>query len=141
MMVEVEGAASQARIELCIWPTAHGVISDGPSLLSFLKSAVERGSTWRFLLDPVSMLTREMLTSAEDHVERVFQTLSMYKAPWGVVLASVIERDGSLVVTPLDAAGQLTSAVLASWARWRMAAPVVLVEGDLQQQVALLQSL
>lgn len=72
----VEASAISARVVW--WPLATDVISDAPSLLTFLRANPVR----RFLFDPQGLLTREMLPKAEDHLARLEVALSTHPACW-----------------------------------------------------------
>lgn len=81
---------ARADMELVIWPHASGSISDVPSLQSFLR---ERGGRWKFLFDPVAMLTESMLPRQEDHFDRLFDSLAGHPlAAAAVVDQAVFER-------------------------------------------------
>ena len=120
---------------LCIWPTAQGSVSDVPSLRSFLTAAEQRGRPWTFLFDPVSMLTPAMLANADDHLVRLFESLSDHPAREATLLADAAAIGETVTPAPLGS-GPLTSLVL------RLATPrpavIVLVEHHLPEQLALL---
>jgi len=126
---ELELEAARARVELLLWPDAGHVISDAPSLLTFLRARESRG--WRFVLDPVSMLTPTMLPRAEDHVRRAFEALGTHPLAACVVVADVAEepsRPGSLVLARASETSRLGSLVDARRREVCPALPVVLVE-------------
>jgi hypothetical protein len=76
----VEASAISARVVW--WPLATDVISDGPSLLTFLRSRPQR----RFLFDPHGLLTEAMLPKAEDHLARLEEALGTHPACWARLL-------------------------------------------------------
>lgn len=81
-----------------VWPRVGGVVSDAASLRRFLRefgdAAENPGSGWRFILDPVAMLTRSMCDDAEIHVRRTLDTFGGHAACAGVVLADIAESAG-----------------------------------------------
>lgn len=120
---------------LCLWPTAQGSISDVPSLRSFLAGAEQRGRSWTFLFDPISLLTPAMLPAAEDHLLRLFESLAGHPARHATLLADARVVGDQVVPAPLGS-GTLTDLVL------RLAQPrpedLVLLAEDLPRQLALL---
>jgi hypothetical protein len=79
-VAELEAAAPDRP--LWVWPSAGHVISDVPSLLSFLRAHPR----WRFVLDPLAMLTASMAARTEDHLVRIFESLADHDAATALVL-------------------------------------------------------
>lgn len=82
--------------ELWIWPTAGGAISDVPSLLTFLRTRPQ----WKFILDPVSMLTPALLPRLDDHMRRLFDALGSHDQLGATVISSCEVRGDELVHVP-----------------------------------------
>jgi hypothetical protein len=80
---DVERSSVSARIVW--WPRATDVLSDAPSLLTFLRASPQR----RFLFDPHGLLSVAMLTKAEDHLARLEEALGAHPACW-----ARLARDG-----------------------------------------------
>jgi hypothetical protein len=134
-VLALEQAAPRAT--LCIWPAARAAVSDVPSLRAFLNAALERARPWLFLLDPVSMLTPEMLGNAEDHLIRIFEALAAHEARWATLLCDGVVEGEDVRPVPLGS-GTLTPVLLRLWERAGRPGPVVLLEEDLAGQRALL---
>lgn len=94
-----------------IWPTQQCPVSDVPSLRSFL----EARPAWRFLLDPVGMLTPEMLPRADDHLMRIFLALGGRRELGAVLICDARVDDGQLVRVPLGEGCLPIDAMLAAW--------------------------
>ncbi len=122
---------------LCLWPTALAAVSDVPSLRAFLTAAQDRARPWRFLFDPISMLTPAMTPQAEDHLTRMFESLAGHPARWATLLCDAIPTPDSLTPAPLGA-GPLTPLLLRAWRQAGHPGPVVLLDADLPAQKALL---
>jgi hypothetical protein len=92
---------------LCFRPHARHVLADPTTCLSFLR-AHEQDEPRRFelLLDPVAMLTPDMLADAEDHLVRTFVALGDRADVPALLLsnAEVVEVAGSTEfrACPLD---------------------------------------
>lgn len=56
-----------------IWPHAGGVISDIPSIQTFMRGAIDR--SWRWVFDPALLLTDSMHAMGGDHFRRMFELL------------------------------------------------------------------
>ena len=87
----VEGVARNGVGLRAVWPRIGGVISDPSSLRRFLKEREKDSmvNPWKFVLDPVGMLTRGMAEDAEEHVRRMLAILGNHEACCGVVLSDV----------------------------------------------------
>lgn len=135
-------AASIATLEAVpgeywLWPSADGVLSDVPSTGSFFRS--REGGKLRLFLDPVSMLTRDMLPKAEDHLTRIFSALAGLAA---AILLANVEPLGSVEgvqLSPLTR-GVLSPRVMVElWREFGPAGtPVVVLDEDVAGQRALL---
>lgn len=79
---------------LCLHPSAGHVLSDIPSCLMFLRG--RSGADVQLLLDPMAMMTAEMAPRADEHVERVLESLADHPAVAGVVVANgeVVNEEG-----------------------------------------------
>lgn len=123
--------------EYWLWPSAEGVLSDVPSTRSFFCS--REGGNLRLLLDPASMLTRDMLPKAEDHLARIFAGLGGIAA---AILLANIEPHGGLEGVQLSTLtrGVLSPKVVVEL--WREfgseGTPVVVLDEDVAGQRAVL---
>ncbi len=80
--------ASTHPLQLLLWPHANGVISDAPSLHTFLRAR----PAWGFLFDPAALLTPAMLPSVDDHLARLFDAFSAHPRA-----AAAVRSDDSMV--------------------------------------------
>ncbi|HRJ50669.1 MAG: hypothetical protein HUU18_04645 [Phycisphaerales bacterium] len=94
-----------------IWPTQQSPISDVPSLRSFLDAR----PNWRFLLDPVAMLTPEMLPRADDYLMRIFMAMGGRRELGAVLICDARVDDGQLVRVPLGEGCLPIDAMVAAW--------------------------
>jgi|GEM_PF-1294897 len=84
------GAFAQHMQDLCarkghipvIWPRLGDVIADAPSLLTFIRNA----PAWRFVVEPIALLTPEMLMHAPEHLLRFADLLFGHHACAGIVI-------------------------------------------------------
>lgn len=65
--------AERAGVVVCLRPDARGALSDIPSCVAFLKRW--SGTPLALLLDPLDLLTLEMLPRAPEHLERIGASL------------------------------------------------------------------
>src|SRR5262245_4742024 len=93
---------------LCLWPHAAAAVSDVPSILSFM-AAPGRADRWRFLLDPVSLLTPSMMARAEDHLTRLFEALAQHPSLAAVLLAEPVSGESIVELGPLRSQGPWTT--------------------------------
>jgi hypothetical protein len=56
-----------------LWPHAGGVVSDAPSLQTFLRT--RQRLEWSFIFDPAAMITPAMAATAQHHFDRLFAQL------------------------------------------------------------------
>jgi hypothetical protein len=84
---------------LNLWARACDIISDTPSLLSFLRA---RGA-WRFLVDPGAMLSAEMLPRAAEHIERYLEVFATHPQAAAIVVGQP-SAEGNRTV-PVGTAG------------------------------------
>lgn len=143
-------SAQRSGGSICLWPQAPGAISDVPSLLSFMRSHGESaapggrlsGSSWRFLLDPVGMLTLSMLPHAADHLARLFSTLGGHPDVMAVLLCGWEADPQSAAVKrlPLDdaEASRLVRSLHRKWCPAEV--PVVLLDDRFDSQVAMMRT-
>lgn len=90
--------ASEHALVPVLLPAHSDVISDGPSLMTFLRSAP---AAWRFVAAPALLLTDAMLRDAEDHLARVFAPLATHERCWAVLLSDARpSADGTARVEP-----------------------------------------
>ncbi|CAG0999964.1 hypothetical protein PHYC_02809 [Phycisphaerales bacterium] len=87
---------------LAVWPAAGGVISDVPSLLSFLRTH----PAWRFVLEPLALLTEAMRGNAEEHLRRMAEALEDHGALAGVVMPAKEDSLRNLVERAFDGLGE-----------------------------------
>lgn len=73
-------------VKLLLRPHARHVLSDVPSCLTFLRSAL--GERVRLVLDPIGMLTASMAARAEEHLERIMSALARHPGVAAILLAS-----------------------------------------------------
>lgn len=81
----LEKAAAGGKRDLWLWARRGEAISDVPSALGFLRGDERR----RLLLDPVGMLTGEMILRANEHLERVREVFAEHPQVCGVVVADI----------------------------------------------------
>jgi hypothetical protein len=67
-----------------VWPRLGEVLSDAPSLLSFLRGA----PAWRFVVEPLALLTPDMHRNAPEHLDRLAELLFGHHACAGVVVGA-----------------------------------------------------
>lgn len=84
--------AFSPRTPLILWPKAGDPLGDVPSVLTFLRSA---SPIWSFMLDPLGLLTPPMVPFADDHFDRMFDSLATHPACWGVLLPSETDSPAS----------------------------------------------
>lgn len=72
--VEAGLAARASGLTPVIWPHAGGVISDIPSLQTFMRSAIDR--SWQWVFDPGWLMTESMKPMAADHFRRFAELLA-----------------------------------------------------------------
>jgi hypothetical protein len=106
--------------ELWIWPTCGGAISDVPSLLTFLRTRPQ----WKFILDPVSMLTPSLLPRLDDHMRRLFDALGSHDQLGATLICSCDVRDNQLIHSPSPALQQFDDE-LARYAHMWALMPVI----------------
>ncbi len=130
----VERWAAAMGAEPVIWPVATGVISDVPSVMTFLRARPR----WRLLFDPVGLLTHSMLPRAEEHVTRLFQALGQHPALIATVLSGA--EAGSDAIEPRSlAAGDPLSQLLLRIHATAGRGDIVLRAGDEARQENLLR--
>lgn len=124
----------EAGHTLLLRPDASHILSDARSCLTILQQRQSPGL--RLLLDPVAMLTPDMLTDADDHLRRLLDTLLHHPATAAVVLTDAAPDSDRLAPRPLgcgvldpDLLDRLIERVLGAEAR-----PVLL--GDPTPQLA-----
>lgn len=81
----LEEAAESGGRELWLWARRGEAISDVPSALGFLRGSERR----RLLLDPVGMLTSEMIPRAREHLERSREAFAEHPQVSGVVVTDI----------------------------------------------------
>jgi hypothetical protein len=70
---ETAWLAKQSPGNVALWPQAAGVVSDAPSLQTFLRT--RQRVEWRFIFDPAALITPAMAPTAEHHFDRLFAQL------------------------------------------------------------------
>lgn len=88
-----------------LWPHAACAAGDAPSLATFLRTR----PAWRFVFDPLSMLTPEMLAEAPDHLARLFELLGGHAQ--SVAVVSGAGRVSGERVVPVAPVGEDESAI------------------------------
>jgi len=107
---QLEPELDERGMSVLFRPHAAHVLSDPRSCLTFLQQRESRA--FALLLDPVSLLTPEMLPDAEDHLDRIAQTLLAHPQVPAVILSDAIVSDtGQIAHAPL-AEGALPRRVL-----------------------------
>lgn len=120
-------------------PHVRHVLSDAPSSVGFLQRRA--GGPFGLLLDPVAMLARGMLPRAEEHLARILGALAANPATWGVVLANAQPGpDGALAPAPITRGAIAPTVLAAAAATLPGTTRVVLLDADVDAQVALLRS-
>lgn len=121
---------------IALRPRVGHALSDVPTCVRFLRERA--GGPWRLLLDPVGMLSREMLADAEDHVRRIVDALGSHVGVWAMLLTNVEPGDEDLPRACEAHRGVIGAEVLREAAS-RSAAPVVLLASDVAEQRRVLQ--
>ena len=119
---------------LCLRPHARHVLSDHQSCLSFLQR--HEGEPFDVALAPASLLERGMLSDAEDHLTRAFQTLGG-RCPM-VLLHDLGETCDDEPPPPVPLGdGLLPRAVIVDLLRRHVepATPIVLIDEKIPQQL------
>lgn len=65
-MASLTAEATRRRVQVFLWPHAADVVSDVPGLVAHC-----RAGGWPILLDPMDLLTQDMLANADDHLTRI----------------------------------------------------------------------
>lgn len=124
--------------EVWIRPHARHVLSDAQRCLTAARGWEERGLAARLLLEPAMLLTEAMLSHAEDHLERIFDTLGDSPRLAAVLLtgAEAVEADSegerSVELRPCPLGrGLIDGSVLARcWKRSGASARPVILRGE-----------
>jgi hypothetical protein len=82
----IQKLCESAGVTPVVWPRLRDVLSDAPGLLSFLRGA----PAWRFVVEPLALLTPEMRRNAPEHVARLGELLFAHHACAGVLVRSRI---------------------------------------------------
>jgi len=128
------------RLRLALWPHARHVLSDAASLVRFLDGVPGIG----FILEPAALLTTDMLSDAEDHLERLADLLDHPAAIGAVVtnIETVRTPDGrrEARTCPLHR-GQLEPRIIMRTIVERLDErfPLVLPEGEIGRQLAMIR--
>jgi len=129
--------ASKAGKRIGIMPHARTVVSDPQACMTFLR-AIEDPSVG-LVIDPVAMLTPEMLPDAEDHLLRTYEALADHDRVWMFLMTNTRRSpDGrSLRPAPLHD-GELDRDMLIETALRSLprAMPVAMLEETLPRQLA-----
>lgn len=80
----VQGLCAAAGRTPVVWARLGDVLSDAPSLLTFVRSS----PAWRFVVEPLGLLTPEMHRNAAEHLERLGELLFGHHACAGVVVGA-----------------------------------------------------
>lgn len=126
--------------EVLVRPRARGVLSDAPSCLRFLEWSATQARRPGLLLDPVGMLTGDMVARAEDHVGRLLGMVAGRPGIAGVVVSNVTEEHGEAVRAALHR-GVIDGGTLVAMVREHVPEGVPLVIGGeaIDEQVAMLR--
>lgn len=74
--------ARHAGRGVAVWPRAGSALSDVPSTNAFMRGH----ESWGLVLEPAGLLTEEMVSRAEEHLERIVVSLAAHERLVGVVL-------------------------------------------------------
>lgn len=128
-------------VRLCIRPHARHVISDAQSCRRLLGAFEDL----EILIDPAAMLTPEMLPAAEEHIERVVESLAGHERVVGVVAANaaavrVGPKGEELLPLPLHK-GSIDADLICGPIRRHLPEhrAAVLLEEELPQQLGLIR--
>ena len=134
----VAKAAATLGVRCVLYPKADDVISDLPSLTTFLHSP--GGKHWSVLADPTGLLTEEMVPAADEHLARLMAGLLQLERTWALVLRDTATTSTGLRPAPLSMTGLVTAPLLAAWRNAKRAKdiPIVLLADDAPSQRALL---
>lgn len=124
-LAQVAPSLEAAGATLCLRPHAGCVLSDPQSCLNFLRDDQPPGV--ELLLDPVAMLTPDMLEHAEDHLARAFEAVGDQRLVVGCVLAAPRLDEGRVVHAPLADFPKLGGFIREAWAASPLAERPVLI--------------
>ncbi len=133
--------AQEARVRggrLALRPHARQILSDPHACLAFLDT--HDNEPIDIALDPIAMLTPDMLSCAEDHLTRIADALIDHPRVPMVLLRNARRRGDDLLPTPVHE-GELESCHLIYLAERALSAakPIVLREAGLARQLGVLR--
>jgi sugar phosphate isomerase/epimerase len=117
---------------LLIRPSAGDMISDIPSSLGMLRKWA--GQPVGLLLEPAALFTGSMLGHAEDHLQRIGETLGEHPSTAAIFISNVVFDDGAARRVPIGD-GRIPEILLRDFAAAVGAAgkPVVCLGEDLER--------
>ncbi len=123
---------------LALRPHARHVLSDPHACLAFLEAHDNKPID--IALDPVAMLTPDMLSCAEDHLTRIADALFDHPRVAMVLLRNTRRHADDLAPTPVHE-GEIESSLLIDLAERALEAakPLVLREAELARQLGVLR--
>jgi len=135
-------ASSNTRV--CFLPRTGHILSDQPSCHRFLNLRSEWTGTlaplFEILLDPVGMLTPQMLPCASDHLERIIVGLARSPGIAGILLSNIAPDKDSVTRQPVHE-GVIPTRVLADLLNKHCDPnlPLLLTGDDVPSQLAALR--
>ncbi len=114
-LVSISGTLEAQNATLCLRPHAGCVLSDSQGCLTFLRENLP--PRIELLLDPVALLTPDMLAKLDDHLARAFEALGDQPAVVGCVLAAPAVVGEHVAHAPLAEHPDLAKVILDLWSR------------------------
>lgn len=127
-LAAIAPALEARRATLWLRPAAGCILADPQACLTFLRS--RPSPAIGLLLDPVAMLTPDMLGDLDDHLVRAMSIAGFVDGVEAVVLAAPVHApDGSVGHGPLADHPRLASIVIDAWAAFPVGhLPVIVVD-------------
>lgn len=116
------------RATLWLRPASGCILADPQACMTFLRG--RPSANVGLLLDPVAMLTADMLGDLDDHIARAISIAGLVEGVEAVVLAApVVTADGRVKHHPLTDDPRRTGVILDAWAASPLASlPVVVID-------------
>ncbi|MEM1185863.1 MAG: hypothetical protein AAGI53_12790 [Planctomycetota bacterium] len=124
--------------KIVFWPSSASVLSDVPSVRGVSKSW-GAGDPFGLLLDPVRLLTPEMVADADEHLRRAAEDLLGLDRLWALRLTDAVLEGGRIRETPVGK-GALPMEALRTFASGAVSRglPIVLLGDHFETQLRVL---